>query len=64
LETLLSQKNPSIRFQALKERETKEFLDPQSIQSSQQQQLQTSFSDKATNISEKIRAGSSYKSTS
>jgi hypothetical protein len=63
LETLLSQKNPSIRFQILKERETKELLDPQSIQSSQQQ-LQTSFSDKATNISEKIRAGSSYKSTS
>jgi hypothetical protein len=62
LETLLSQKNPSIRFQILKERETKELLDPQSIQSSQQ--LQPSFSDKATNISEKTRAGSSYKSTS
>jgi len=62
LETLLSQKNPSIRFQILKERETKELVDSQSIQSSQQ--LQPSFSDKATNISEKPQAGSSYKSTS
>jgi hypothetical protein len=46
LETLLIQKNPSIRFQQVKERENKELLDPQLIQSS---------------LTEKTRTGSSMK---
>ncbi len=32
LEALLLQKNPSVRFQQIKEHEAKEFLDQQSIQ--------------------------------
>ncbi len=46
LETLLLQKNPSIRFQQVKERENKELLDPQLIQSS---------------LTDKTRIGSSMK---
>jgi len=46
LETLLLQKNPSIRFQQIKERENKELLDPQLIQSS---------------LTDKTRIGSSIK---
>ncbi|CAF3653656.1 unnamed protein product [Adineta steineri] len=61
LETILTQKNPSTRFQQFKERETKELLDQQSTQSSQQ--LQPSVPDKTTNISEKTRAGTILKST-
>ncbi|CAF4330519.1 unnamed protein product, partial [Adineta steineri] len=61
LETILTQKNPSTRFQQFKERETKELLDQQSTQSSQQ--LQPSVPDKTTNISEKTRAGAILKST-
>jgi hypothetical protein len=56
LETLLGQKNPLNRFQQFKERETKELLDPQSIQST--------ISEKNTNISEKTRTGSNVKPTS
>ena len=59
LETLLAQKNPSIRFQQFKERESRELLDPQSIPAPQQ--LQPTLADKTTNTSEKTRAGSSMK---
>jgi len=46
LETLLIQKNPLIRFQQVKERENKELLDPQLIQSSLTEKTRTSSSMK------------------
>jgi len=52
LESLLLQKNPTIRFQQIKEREAKELYDQQPIQVSQ------------PTITEKIRVASSVKSIS
>jgi hypothetical protein len=57
LESLLIQKNPSIRFQQFKEREAKELLD------STAQQLQATLSEKTSNALERARAGSSLKMT-
>lgn len=56
LENLLIQKNPSSRFQQIKDREAKDLLDQQQ----QQQSLQTS----QQTIQEKTRVSSSVKSTS
>jgi hypothetical protein len=60
LETLLMQKNPSIRFQQLKEREAKE-LHEASI--SIPQQFQSTLTDKLASTLDKARAGSSLKMT-
>ena len=62
LETLLQQKNPSVRFQQIKDRETKEQLDVQLTQGSQQ--LQPTPPEKITVASEKTRGGSTTKATS
>lgn len=62
LENLLIQKNPSNRFQQIKDRETKELFDQQSIQTSQQ--LQPILPEKSTNISEKSRTNTNTKTTS
>lgn len=59
LETLLNQKNPSIRFQQYKERELKELLEAQS--NVVLQTLQPTIPEKSTNINEKLRSGSSLK---
>ena len=59
LEALLTQKNPSIRFQQYREREMKELLDLQSIPASQQ--LQPIVPEKSANTNEKFRSGSSMK---
>jgi UDP-3-O-[3-hydroxymyristoyl] glucosamine N-acyltransferase len=62
LETLLIQKSPPVRFQQVRERESKELFDAQTIHPTQQ--LQPSLPEKATNISEKTRIGSSVKTIS
>jgi hypothetical protein len=59
LETLLIQKNPVNRLQQIKDRDAKELLDPQLFQPVPQTML-----DKSISTSEKMRAGSSLKSTS
>jgi hypothetical protein len=59
LETSLIQKNPSNRFQQIRERESKELLDSQLFQPSQPTML-----DKSISTSEKTRAGSSLKTSS
>lgn len=61
LEILLTQKNPSIRFQQHREREMKELSDLQSIPASQQ--LQPIVPEKSANTNEKFRSGSSLKMT-
>jgi hypothetical protein len=60
LETLLNQKNPSIRFQQFKEREAKELHE---LTLSTSQQIQPTLSDKLANTLEKARAGSSLRMT-
>lgn len=59
LETLLIQKNPSIRFQQYRERELKELLETQSLAATQT--LQPTVAEKPTNTNEKVRSSSSLK---